>query len=289
MASGVKMKGIGANVAHFVEGLKKISPYVNLEFPFMFTELQGTGKFFKPEEVRKMSNRIQMVKSNCKEIEPSIMKIVEKFTPNKAYIDIGVKFEQEEKKELISIISQPSVRFREGEPLAIYSEIKVETAYSWDVIDQGGFGLISKGSVLVSYPAIPGPPMRRVLVRKDDREANRDKLNHEKKIIEKMRNGVSPFVAKFFYSQQEEHKNSLFIEYCAHKSLASYRQRFHETMSLETKLMILKFVAQGLKFLKDLDICHLDIKPANILFGATHVKITDFGESYHKEVCPKST
>ena len=48
-------------------------------------------------------------------------------------------------------------------------------------------------------------------------------------------------------------------------------------MSLETKLNILKYLAQGLKFLKDQGIYHLDIKPSNILFGSTHIKITDFG------------
>lgn len=58
-------------------------------------------------------------------------------------------------------------------------------------------------------------------------------------------------------------------------------------MSLETKLIILKYLAQGLKFLKDQGIYHLDIKPSNVLFGSTHVKITDFGESYHRDVCAR--
>lgn len=59
-------------------------------------------------------------------------------------------------------------------------------------------------------------------------------------------------------------------------------------MSLHSKLIYLKYIAQGIKFLKDHDICHLDIKPTNILFGSGIVKLTDFGESYHPSICQKS-
>lgn len=41
--------------------------------------------------------------------------------------------------------------------------------------------------------------------------------------------------------------------------------------------MYLRFIAQGIKFLKDHDIFHLDIKPTNILFGSGVVKLIDFG------------
>lgn len=48
-------------------------------------------------------------------------------------------------------------------------------------------------------------------------------------------------------------------------------------MSLATKLQYLKHLAQGIKFLKDHDVYHLDIKPSNLLFGSGVIKITDFG------------
>ncbi len=67
------------------------------------------------------------------------------------------------------------------------------------------------------------------------------------------------------------------IEYCPQKSLATYRTKNKEFMTLNTKLTFLKYIAQGVKFLKDHNICHLDLKPSNILFGNFYVKLIDFG------------
>ncbi len=52
-------------------------------------------------------------------------------------------------------------------------------------------------------------------------------------------------------------------------------------MTLSQKLIFLKYIAQAVKFLKDHKICHLDLKPPNILFGNGHIKLTDFGEAHH--------
>jgi serine/threonine protein kinase len=59
-------------------------------------------------------------------------------------------------------------------------------------------------------------------------------------------------------------------------------------MSFHTKLTYLKYIAQGIKFMKDHEIIHLDIKPGNLLFSSGLVKITDFGEAYHHLTCNKS-
>ena len=52
-------------------------------------------------------------------------------------------------------------------------------------------------------------------------------------------------------------------------------------MSLSTKLFLLRYIAQGMKFLKDHDVYHLDLKPSNILIGSEQIRIIDFGEAYH--------
>jgi serine/threonine protein kinase len=53
-------------------------------------------------------------------------------------------------------------------------------------------------------------------------------------------------------------------------------------MSLSTKLYLLCQVVQGLRFLKDNNIVHMNIQPQNVLVGKElFLRLTDFGESYH--------
>jgi serine/threonine protein kinase len=48
--------------------------------------------------------------------------------------------------------------------------------------------------------------------------------------------------------------------------------------------------SQALRFLKINKIQLLDVKPSNMLLARNHLlRLTDFGESYHREVCPPST
>ena len=58
---------------------------------------------------------------------------------------------------------------------------------------------------------------------------------------------------------------------------------------MRTKFFILSQVAQALSFLKDSKIVHLDVKKSNIMvMKEQQIKIIDFTESYHPEVCGKS-
>lgn len=121
-------------------------------------------------------------------------------------------------------------------------------------------------------------PFGRMIVKKDDYEYNsKSKLIHEKEILTNLKHSSSPLIAKYFYSQQQGYSQSLLIEYCPQKSLTTFRQKNKNFMTLNTKLILLKYIAQGIKFLKDHKICHLDIKPSNILFGNGLIKLIDFG------------
>ncbi len=71
------------------------------------------------------------------------------------------------------------------------------------------------------------------------------------------------------------------MDLCINGSLDSFRYKYQFTQSLNTKLFILYQIAMGLKFLKDNNIYHIDLKPGNVLITRNYVaKITDFGESF---------
>lgn len=55
-----------------------------------------------------------------------------------------------------------------------------------------------------------------------------------------------------------------------------------EILSLKTKLIILSHIAQGLRFLSNYKIVHMDLKPNNVLVMLKEglVKIIDFSEAY---------
>lgn len=79
------------------------------------------------------------------------------------------------------------------------------------------------------------------------------------------------------------------MDYIPLDTLTSHMRSSRLSMSLRTKLILLYSTVQSLRFLRDQHIVHLDLKPSNImLFHNLIVKLIDFGESYHPEVCSKN-
>lgn len=75
------------------------------------------------------------------------------------------------------------------------------------------------------------------------------------------------------------------VDYLNHPTLAEYIAKNKETMSYQTKIYLGYIIAQGLRYLQEYQIAHLDLKPANIMVcKQMMVKLIDFGESYHPEV-----
>ena len=54
-------------------------------------------------------------------------------------------------------------------------------------------------------------------------------------------------------------------------------------------MYILFMIVQGARYLKQSNIVHLDLKPNNIMISKSlMIKIIDYGESYHPNVCKNS-
>jgi serine/threonine protein kinase len=66
-------------------------------------------------------------------------------------------------------------------------------------------------------------------------------------------------------------------------SLERYNDRFPNVFSLSRKLFILYSTVQGLRFLKEKDIIHVDMQPSNVLIGrGMQAKVKGFGLAAYK-------
>jgi len=99
-----------------------------------------------------------------------------------------------------------------------------------------------------------------------------------------MKKGKSIYLPKYYFpnnlhKQKNCHlNNSLLMEYIPFKSLAELLESSGEYLSLQSKLHLMLSTCQGLRYLRDLDIVHLDLKPNNIMnFYHNYVKLIDFG------------
>lgn len=127
---------------------------------------------------------------------------------------------------------------------------------------------------------------RRTLARKIDKDPEEKKIQHEKLILEQIRNHACANVCRFYESSQPEYRDNLFMVYCEYSDFSVFKRARKTVMSLLMRLYFLSQVAEGLRFLHRRGICHLDLKPQNLLIGKGFVlKLSDFGEAYHPSVC----
>lgn len=178
----------------------------------------------------------------------------------------------------------------------IYSEIKeIKKIHESKLFSVGGFAEIHKITADLVMKN-KNEVNNKVLIQKkgkisknnnvpDDKTIydNIQRINNEKKILNGLKDAECPYIAKFYHCSNKDYADSLFVEFYPFKSLDQFKTYYGPTMSLNTKLYILYQIAQALKFLKDKNIYHLDLKPGNILLSKNYiVKVIDFGESYNK-------
>ncbi len=106
-----------------------------------------------------------------------------------------------------------------------------------------------------------------------------------------MKNGKPIFIPKYYIpvNKVNPFPKSVLIDYVPTKTLTEFLNSYESTLSLQTKLCYMFSITQALRYLKDFEVVHLDLKPSNILmYHSLLVKLIDFGESYHPSLCDKS-
>jgi serine/threonine protein kinase len=71
------------------------------------------------------------------------------------------------------------------------------------------------------------------------------------------------------------------MDYIPFQTLTEFMSIYTHSSSLRSKLVLIFSVIQSLRFLRDQQVVHLDLKPSNIMiYHNLLVKLIDFGESY---------
>lgn len=79
------------------------------------------------------------------------------------------------------------------------------------------------------------------------------------------------------------------MDYISSKNLNEFMRDYKSSVSLLTKLYLIYSIIQSLRYIRDYRIVHLDLKPNNVMiFFNMLIKLIDFGQSYHPDVCLKS-
>lgn len=121
------------------------------------------------------------------------------------------------------------------------------------------------------------------------------RMNNEHYVLQHFyyKKSASQFVAKFYHAEEQNKKENgiseraILMEYYPHKSLEHFRQR-NDSMSLNTKIWFLIQIANGIRFLVEEDVFHLDLKFSNMLIQKNFiVRLIDFGESFLKNPAPE--
>jgi serine/threonine protein kinase len=79
------------------------------------------------------------------------------------------------------------------------------------------------------------------------------------------------------------------MDYVPFNNLSEYMRKKMQSITLRTKLYLIFSIIQALRFIRDQQIVHLDLKPNNIMiYWNLLIKLIDFGESYQIDACLKS-
>ena len=136
------------------------------------------------------------------------------------------------------------------------------------------------------------PPHKKyIVIKREDKsqlqEGKKSRIVHEKYILKKIKNGTSMFLPKYYLNSDKQNENNgeLMVDFINYPTLSDYVAKNKDSLSYQTKIYLGYIIAQGLRYLQEYQIAHLDLKPSNImLYKKMMIKLIDFGESYHPEL-----
>lgn len=108
------------------------------------------------------------------------------------------------------------------------------------------------------------------------------------KIISKFTGNSSIFIPEYYkiVNQKSPFLHYIVMEHLPYMNLSEYSDVHKYSLSFLSKIHLSHMIVSGLQILRNNGIIHLDLKPSNIIVGKRMIiKLIDFGESYHKEVC----
>lgn len=72
------------------------------------------------------------------------------------------------------------------------------------------------------------------------------------------------------------------MDYIQNQNLKDYLSLANHSVTLTSKLFLIFSIIQAVRYIRNYDIVHLDLKPSNIMMHLNMmIKLIDFGESYH--------
>lgn len=110
---------------------------------------------------------------------------------------------------------------------------------------------------------------------------------HERFILSRIKNGLSIFLPQYYLLAEKDNNSErdILLDFINYPNLYEYCKKFKLSTSFHTKIFFSILITQGIRYLREYNIAHLDLKPTNIMTNKKlNLKLIDFGESYHPEL-----
>lgn len=145
----------------------------------------------------------------------------------------------------------------------------------WQLLKQTNLSLIERAKVTFNFSVNKLKEFTKILVRKTETDNYTGRVEREQELLEGLRDCSSPNFVRTFTDGTED---ALYTEMSPTGTYHGYFRNNTECASLLTKLYSLAQVLQGMRFLQENKITHMDLKPQNILIGRNlTMKLTDLG------------